>query len=288
MVSLGSASVAFTHIVKALEPFFSALVSTLLLRKYMSLYVYATLIPVVGGVGFACWNESSFSWLAFWTAMVSNVAFSLRAVLSKMAMSPTTNSAIDNHQNDDGEEEEKSPPNEQVALSPVNVFGLVTWIAFLLSIPIALMMEGHSFLDLWKRAVVSPTGESLVEGNIWLSDSSIKLMRRIVLSGFFHYMNNEVMYLALDNVHPVTLAVGNTMKRAFIMVASVLFFHTRMSLQSILGSTIGIAGVLVYSLTIHYYEQEQKKIQALTKQLSMVEWRSEYTSDLQPTAQDYK
>jgi hypothetical protein len=30
------------------------------------------------------------------------------------------------------------------------------------------------------------------------------------------------MYLALDNVHPVTLAVGNTAKRVFIIVASLV------------------------------------------------------------------
>lgn len=30
------------------------------------------------------------------------------------------------------------------------------------------------------------------------------------------------MYLALDNVHPITLAVGNTAKRVFIIVASLV------------------------------------------------------------------
>lgn len=33
------------------------------------------------------------------------------------------------------------------------------------------------------------------------------------------------MYLALGSVHPVTLAVGNTLKRVFIIVASLLVFR---------------------------------------------------------------
>ena len=51
MISLGAGPVSFTHIVKALEPLFSALVSALIFGKWMDWQVYATLIPVVGGVG---------------------------------------------------------------------------------------------------------------------------------------------------------------------------------------------------------------------------------------------
>ena len=62
------------------------------------------------------------------------------------------------------------------------------------------------------------------------------------------------MYLALGSVHPVTLAVGNTMKRVFILVASVMVFRNPISLQAGIGSGVGIAGVLLYSLTKQYYE----------------------------------
>ena len=40
------------------------------------------------------------------------------------------------------------------------------------------------------------------------------------------------MYLALGAVHPITLAVGNTMKRVFIMVAAVMVFRNPISLQA--------------------------------------------------------
>jgi hypothetical protein len=50
------------------------------------------------------------------------------------------------------------------------------------------------------------------------------LALNVLISGLFHYLNNEVMYLALDAVHPITLAVGNTAKRVFIIVASLVSF----------------------------------------------------------------
>lgn len=229
MVSLGAGPVSFTHIVKALEPFFSAGVSAIVFGKWMSLGVYLTLFPVVGGVGYACLKEPSFTWLAFSTAMSSNLAFALRAVLSKQAMTSGPTS----------QEQPKSalPKN----WSAPNVFGLVTCAAFFWTLPLALINEGPGLMDLWKS---SP-------------QSSKSLLTTMTLSGLFHYLNNEVMYLALSNVHPVTLAVGNTMKRVFIMVASVMVFRNKISTQSAAGAAVGISGVLLYSLTKQRYEKAQ-------------------------------
>lgn len=226
MMSLSAGAVSFTHIVKALEPFFSAVVSAVIFGKWMHPVVYATLIPVVGGVAYACLKERSFSWLAFWTAMGSNLAFALRAVVSKSALDASGGELGEN-------------------LTSVNLFGVVTIVAFIQSIPLFLLGEGLSFIDLWKKALST--------------HSSLYLVRGLVVSGLFHYLNNEVMYLALSNVHPVTLAVGNTMKRVFIVVASVLVFNNPISVQAAIGSVIGIGGVLLYSLTKQHYEELEKK-----------------------------
>lgn len=233
MVSLGAGPVSFTHIVKALEPFFSALVSAVVFKKVMKPQVYASLIPVVGGVGYACLKERHFSWLAFLTAMSSNLAFALRAVVSKSGM----NSYI-------GEN-----------ITSVNLFACVTITAFFLSIPVAYAFEKTSLLDLWDQAT---NGAEAVT-------DAVELTKQVILSGLFHYLNNEVMYLALGNVHPVTLAVGNTMKRVFIMVASVLVFRNPVSVQAGIGAAIGISGVLVYSLTKQYYEKIEAEEAAAAK-----------------------
>jgi solute carrier family 35, member E1 len=224
MVSLGAGPVSFTHIVKAMEPFFSAIVSGVYFQKWMPMQVYATLIPVVGGVGYACLKELNFSWLAFAAAMSSNLLFALRAVMSKIALQ--SGKATGTH------------------LTPPNMFGLVTWAAFLISIPFALIGEGRGFSALWQSALEQV-------------ENTAHFLRAIVLSGFFHYLNNEVMYMALGSVHPVTLAVGNSMKRVVILVASVMVFRNPISLQAGIGSAIGISGVLLYSLIKQYYEAKE-------------------------------
>jgi len=110
MVSLNAGSVAFTHIVKAMEPFFSAGISALVFKKLMNPIVYATLIPVVAGVGIACWADVSFTWIGFLSAMFSNLCFPSRAVFSKIVMN-------------------------RGGISAANLYGLVTREAFKFAIP---------------------------------------------------------------------------------------------------------------------------------------------------------
>lgn len=229
-MSLGAGPVSFTHIVKALEPLFSAVVSALLFGKWMSWSVYASLLPVVGGVAYACLKERYFSWLAFHSAMGSNLAFAFRAAESKRVMS----------------NKDKMGTN----LTSANTFSLVTIYAAVLSLPVWLV-DGGVLVDAWKSIVSTSDPVSVSFQN------QRDLAWAVMVSGLFHYLNNEVMYLALGNVHPVTLAVGNTMKRVFIMVASVMVFRNPISLQAGIGSAVGIAGVLLYSLAKQRYETIQ-------------------------------
>lgn len=229
MVSLSAGPVSFTHIVKALEPLFSAVVSAVLFGKVMAWPVYASLLPVVGGVGYACLKERYFSWLAFNTAMGSNLAFAFRAAESKRVLAGAQDGTFGTN------------------LTPPNTFAVVTIAAALLSVPV-LFADGNKLVEAWTSPEIHGT-------------TPLSLVRAVIVSGLFHYLNNEVMYLALGNVHPVTLAVGNTMKRVFIMVASVLVFRNPVSVQAGVGSAVGISGVLLYSLTKQRYEQPESETQ---------------------------
>lgn len=54
VLSLGAGAVSFTHVVKAMEPFFSAIVAAVCFRQVFRWQVYASLLPVVAGVSLAC------------------------------------------------------------------------------------------------------------------------------------------------------------------------------------------------------------------------------------------
>jgi solute carrier family 35 protein E1 len=217
VVALGAGAVSFAHIVKASESVVTCAISALLLGQTFSLPVYLSLIPIIGGVGIASMKELSFTMLALTAAMLSNVSSSLRAVLTKKYMS------------DPSWKTEKN-------LDAKNQYAVLTAISTLLLIPMALAIEGTGFFSAFKDVVAA--GD--------FTNKSLSTL--LALGGAFYYAYNEYGFLALGQVNSVTHAVANTIKRVVIIVASVIAFRTPMSTGSMIGSSIAIAGTLLYGL----------------------------------------
>ena len=280
VISLSANSIGFAHVIKAMEPLFSALVSRIILHQKMDIRVYLSLIPVVGGVVMACAGSNEFSWISFCAGMSSNAFFAMRAVASKIVMEGSSNKGASKQQQqmkalksktselidlskgdddvefNDGHGKEHLQP--QSKMSAANLFAAVTCISFLLSIPLTLLMEGEILWDVLHIAAKTKIEEDNSTGaenaaEQQSSEDHSKIFIYIITSGLFHYLNNEVMYLVLGCVHPITLAVGNTMKRVFIIAAGVLVFRTPVSLQTGIGSAIGIGGVFLYSMMKQWY-----------------------------------
>ncbi|KAK3282768.1 Aminopeptidase 2 mitochondrial [Cymbomonas tetramitiformis] len=114
-VSFAAVAVSFTHTVKTLEPVFSSIGSYLVNGTVYSLPLYASLIPIMGGVAICAATELSFTWIGFLTAMSSNALFAARAIFSKKLMS---------------------------GMSSINVYNYVSMIALLICIPPTIFFEG--------------------------------------------------------------------------------------------------------------------------------------------------
>ena len=218
VIALGAGAVSFAHIVKASEPVVTCALNALLLGQILPLPVYATLLPIIGGVAIASMKELSFTVLALASAMLSNVSSAARGVLSKKTMSG-----------------KKIGEN----LDAQNLYAVLTAMSTVILIPMMLAFEGTGMFSAFKDIVA--TGEFTQKG----------LAMLLALGGASYYAYNEVAFLALGKVNPVTHAVGNTIKRVVIIVASVVAFKTPMSTGSIIGSSIAIFGTLLYSLAMN-------------------------------------
>merc|ERR1719263_1907865 len=75
-----------------------------------------------------------------------------------------------------------------------------------------------------------------------------KILKYTISTGLYFYLYNEVAMVALNQVHPVTHAVANTIKRVVILVACVIMFRTPMTPLCTLGSAIAIIGSYFYSM----------------------------------------
>lgn len=218
VVSLGAGAVSFTHIVKAAEPAVSAALSAVFLKSFLPLPVYLSLVPVMGGVAMASLTELSFNWLSFSAAMVSNVASASRGIVGKMTMG--------------------KPQGQN--MNAANLYAVMTILSSIMCLPVFLAIEGSAII---------PTINAIK------SAGKLELLTvQTLLSGLFYYLYNEVAFLALDNVAPVTHALGNTIKRVVIILTSVIVFGSTMTTQGAIGSAIAIGGVLLYSLAKNYFK----------------------------------
>uniref|UniRef100_A0A7S3Q1R7 Sugar phosphate transporter domain-containing protein n=1 Tax=Chaetoceros debilis TaxID=122233 RepID=A0A7S3Q1R7_9STRA len=218
VIALGAGAVSFAHIVKASEPVVTCALNAVLLGQVLPLPVYATLLPIIGGVAIASMKELSFTYLALASAMLSNVSSAARGVLSKKTMS-----------------------GKQIGenLDAQNLYAVLTAMSTVILIPLMLAVEGTAFI---------PAAKALIDTGAFTAKS---LSTLLALGGASYYAYNEVAFLALGKVNPVTHAVGNTIKRVVIIVASVIAFKTPMSTGSIIGSSVAIFGTLLYSLAMN-------------------------------------
>lgn len=208
-MSLGKVAVSFTHTIKAMEPFFSVLLSAIFLGELPTVWVVVSLLPIVGGVALASLTEASFNWAGFWSAMASNVTFQSRNVLSKKLM-----------------------VKKEESLDNLNLFSIITVMSFFVLAPVTFFTEGVK---------ITPTFLQSAGLNV------NQVLTRSLLAGLCFHAYQQVSYMILAMVSPVTHSVGNCVKRVVVIITSVLFFRTPVSPINSLGTAIALAGVFLYS-----------------------------------------
>ncbi|CAK0807934.1 unnamed protein product, partial [Prorocentrum cordatum] len=213
IIAFFGGAVSFVHVVKASEPVISALLNYLCIGEVLPWPVYASLAPIIGGVALASAKELSFTWLGFGAAMASNVGAAGRAVWSKMLMGQTIGKNMDS----------------------ANTFSVLTIMGTVMLIPVYLIVEKPLIAYQAFNAALASGGRSFLV--------------HMFSSGFCYYMYNELAFLALGKLDPISHAVVNTMRRVVIIVAAIVVFNTKITLLGGVGSCIAIAGTLIYSLT---------------------------------------
>eukprot|EP00879_Flechtneria_rotunda_P021790 GHRR01022976.1.p1 GENE.GHRR01022976.1~~GHRR01022976.1.p1 ORF type:complete len:208 (+),score=65.06 GHRR01022976.1:369-992(+) len=194
-----------------MEPFFSVVFSALFLGDVPPLPVLVTLLPIVGGVIMASLSETTFNWTGFLAAMFSNITFQSRNVLSKKFM--ISKGALDN----------------------MNLFQVITIMAFFMLLPVSILIEGLPCLP--HKLAAAGVDQA----------AQARLAQRLLSAGICFHGYQQLSYLILSRVHPVTHSIGNCVKRVVVIVASVIAFQNPMSTQNALGTGFALFGVFLYS-----------------------------------------
>ena len=210
--ALGAGAVSFAQIVKSAEPAFAAVIGTLFYASKISTAKWLALIPVIGGVTLASVKELDFAWSALISAAIANCFAAFKG---------QENSKLIN-----------GDPGLKSRIGSVgNQFALTTIIAFLASVPLAIVREGSR----WGEFVTA-----------WKTNPAIKL--NLILSGLWFYGYNELATMTLKKTSAVTQSVANTAKRVIVIVGVAVVMGESLDPMKLLGCSIGIGGVFLYSI----------------------------------------
>jgi solute carrier family 35, member E1 len=209
--AMGMGAVSFAQIVKASEPAFAAVLSQFVYGNKISKAKWWCLPIVIGGVILASVKELDFAWSALISACIANMFAAVRGNENKKLM-------------------ETAGIKERIG-SIGNQFALTSILGFLLSIPVVMAKEGSRFGEFCNIAKTSPA--------VWTN---------LVASALWFYGYNELATMTLKKTGAVTQSVANTAKRVIVIVGVALVLGESLDPIKLIGCSIGIGGVLLYSI----------------------------------------
>lgn len=133
-------------------------------------------VPCHAGVIGASVNELSFTWIGFAAAMGSNISLCFRNVLSKRFMTPDI---------------------KELLGGAIGLFSMITLMSFVMLVPIAVAVEGFQLTPAaFQAAGVEPE----------------KILKLVASSALCFHLYQQVSYMILARVTPVSHSIGNCLK----------------------------------------------------------------------------
>lgn len=209
--ALSAGAVSFGQIVKSAEPAFAAVLSQFVYGKKISKAKWLCLPIVIGGVILASVKELDFAWSALISACIANLFAAFKGNENKKLM-------------------DTAGLKDRLG-SVGNQFAVTSILSFLMSIPIFVLKEGSKwggFVEMFKTNPI--------------------ISFNLIASGMYFYGYNELATMTIKKTSAVTASVANTAKRVIVIVGVAIVLGESLDPIKLLGCSIGIGGVLLYSV----------------------------------------
>ena len=226
LVSLSHVAASFTETIKSTAPLFTVYISWLVLRQRTSGPVVASLVPVMAGLVVCAKTEASFDAVGFWAAVSNNVIDCLQNVLSKKVVGK---------------------------LGPVKLQFYTSILAIVFQLPLLVyreMPDLSALLDPAKRSAAAPwAADAAAPGAFGLRPGAgaARVAGLVALNVCSYHAQSVSAYFVVDKLAPVTVSVANTLKRALLILLTILYFGNEVTPESYFGIAIVVLGVFLYN-----------------------------------------
>ncbi|CAA6661802.1 unnamed protein product [Spirodela intermedia] len=191
----------------ATTPFFTAIFACIMTVRGETWLTYATLVPVVAGVIIASGGEPSFHLFGFIMCVGATAARALKSVLQGILLS-----------------------SEGEKLNSMNLLLYMAPTAVLFLLPATIMME-----------------ENVVGLTLALAREDVRIIWYLLFNSALAYFVNLSNFLVTKHTSALTLQVLGNAKGAVAVVVSILIFRNPISVTGMLGYTLTVIGVILYS-----------------------------------------
>ncbi|CAG7687343.1 unnamed protein product [Allacma fusca] len=221
--SIAKLSVSYVHTVKASMPIFTVVFLRLLFKKKQTILTYFSLLPIIIGVGISSGTEQSFNIIGFISALIATCGFTLQHIFNKRLLDA----------------------------SQIHTFQLVLitgQLSLLLFAPIWVVTDLRA---LWNE--YSDAGKfASVPSIYWMEVTGL-----LLADGILCFLQNLLAFVILSKVAPLTYSVANATKRIEIIIVSIIILQNVVTLFNVLGMTLAVSGVLLYT-----YAKQRKSSEA--------------------------
>ncbi|KAF8115165.1 hypothetical protein N665_0029s0011 [Sinapis alba] len=206
-ISLRFLPVSFNQAIGATTPFFTAVFAYMMTLKREAWLTYFTLLPVVTGVVIASGSEPSFHLFGFLMCIAATASRALKSVLQGILLS-----------------------SEGEKLNSMNLLLYMAPIAVVFLLPATLIME-----------------KNVVGITIALARDDFRIVWYLLFNSALAYFVNLTNFLVTKHTSALTLQVLGNAKGAVAVVISILIFKNPVSVTGMLGYSLTVCGVILYS-----------------------------------------
>ena len=250
LVALEHVPVSFVETIKATAPAFTVVFARLILQERTAPPVVMSLIPVIVGLVLCSASELRFDAVGFIAAVMNNCADCVQNVLSKRMLTHMSPIMLQFYAS-------AAALTLQAPLLVRDVTGLALGLWSSHHHGGSTKVEESSSSDLLEDLDIAPLrhlhlSEDDQFANLATTASwhrELSLSHLLLLDAVFYHLQSVSAYSVMGCMSPVSQSVANTLKRALLVWASILYFGNPVTNSGIAGMGMVVLGVFLYNHT---------------------------------------
>ena len=235
LIALEHVPVSFVETIKATAPAFTVIFAKLILKEHTPSPVMLTLIPVVAGLILCSKSELRFDTIGFLAAVTNNCADCVQNVMSKRMLTHLHPTQLQFY----------TSVAALVLQSPWVLHDVADMIRSWSSGIDSGGVGGNDDEALYAAMQNGGDHHHLLHANH--NNNEMSLGKLLLIDAIFYHLQSVSAYCTMGCMSPVSQSVANTLKRALLVWASILYFHNPVTNSGIVGIIMVVSGVFLYN-----------------------------------------